>query len=361
MIWLTWRQHRKQALFAVVGLAVLVAVMLPTGLEMHHAFVNTGLAKCLSKLGDAQLVPNAAADTCQGLSQRFQSRFNAMAPIAILLLVLPLLVGLFFGAPLVARELEFGTHRFVWTQEVSRLRWALVKFGLVGGFVLLIATVYAFGAGWWVGPLSEVGDGRLGDLVFDMQGIVPIGYTVFAVALGILAGTLWRRVLPAMAVTLAGFFGVRVLIEMLARPHYLAPKELTYALASPLAPNPATGDWVYTNGVRDAAGRMVAPNAQIQCPDAGAGPAGGGLNPGPVAAGGGGGGGGGLGNGSVHAAAGQPIECTAQGGLGPGAYNWEQYQPGSRFWAFQGIETGIFLALAVVLVYVAIRRLKRTA
>ena len=43
---------------------------------------------------------------------------------------------------------------------------------------------------------------------FDIQGIVPIGYAVFAVALGIAAGTLIGRSLPALAVTV-GFTALR--------------------------------------------------------------------------------------------------------------------------------------------------------
>ena len=38
MIWLAWRQFRKQALFTGIGLAVLAALMIPTGLAMHHSF-----------------------------------------------------------------------------------------------------------------------------------------------------------------------------------------------------------------------------------------------------------------------------------------------------------------------------------
>jgi hypothetical protein len=54
-------------------------------------------------------------------------------------------------------------------------------------------------------------------------------------------------------------------------------------------------------------------------------------------------------------------ELTTQG-LGPGPYsNWMQYQPGSRFWAFQSIETGIFLVLTVLLLYLAVRRIRRIA
>jgi hypothetical protein len=34
MSWLVWRQHRSQALFALLGLAALAAVLVPTGLQV---------------------------------------------------------------------------------------------------------------------------------------------------------------------------------------------------------------------------------------------------------------------------------------------------------------------------------------
>ena len=49
-----------------------------------------------------------------------------------LVLVVPALIGMFWGAPLIAHELETGTFRLAWTQSVSRRRWLLVKMGLVG-------------------------------------------------------------------------------------------------------------------------------------------------------------------------------------------------------------------------------------
>jgi hypothetical protein len=42
MIWLTWRHHRRQALFTALGLAVLAALMIPTGLMMHTRSPTTG-------------------------------------------------------------------------------------------------------------------------------------------------------------------------------------------------------------------------------------------------------------------------------------------------------------------------------
>ena len=339
MIWLTWRQHRKQVLFAVIGLAALAAALLPTGLQMHDKFNNSGLAACLAKLGTAQMVSAKASNSCQDLSGNFSHEFGGMSLIAILLLVLPLLVGLFFGAPLVAREVEHGTHRFVWTQGVSRLRWGTVKFSLVGGITLVLAAAYGLGAGWWSAPLTESGNGRLMPLVFDFQGIAPIGYTVFAVALGIFVGTVWRKVLPAMGVTVVGFIAVRILVETLLRPRFLSAQSLSFSFTGDDVPNPSSGDWVYSSGIRNAAGQMVAPGAQVECN-------GGGISI----------------SGPVNAANPQSVgagSCGSQAGFGPGDYNWEQYQPGSKFWDFQGLETGIFMALAVLLVFFAIRRLGR--
>ncbi|HEX4703442.1 MAG TPA: transporter [Pseudonocardiaceae bacterium] len=333
MIWLTWRQHRKQALFTVLAMAALAAVLVPTGLAMRNSFTHSGLAACLAKLGTAQLIPNNT-QACDNLNSQFHNEYGGLNQVGILFAILPLLVGLFFGAPLIAREVEHSTHRLVWTQGVSRLHWALAKIGLLGAAVIVLAVVYALGAGWWLAPLAATGEGRLSNASFDVQGIAPIGYTLFAVALGIVAGTVWRKMLPAMAATLAGFIGVRVAIDILARRHYLTPQTLSFDVQSQLTTNPNAGDWVYAQGVRDAAGNLVLPNDFISCPPAG-------TN---------------MPNGA------DPLTgCLNQSGLGSGANNWLQYQPADRFWAFQAIETGTFLVLATLLLFLALRRIRRIA
>jgi hypothetical protein len=331
MIWLTWRQHRMQALFTLIGLAVLAALMIPTGLAMRDTFANLGLPDCLRELGHTQFVQASYSEACNTASNQFTNQYGRLALVGILFVFLPLLVGLFWGAPLVAREVEHGTHRLVWTQGISRRRWALVKFGLVGTATLTVAVVYGLGMSWWWTPLSQAGQqSRFNVFLFDMQGLVPIGYTLFAVALGIFAGTIWHKVLPAMAVTLVGFAGLRIALTILARPHYLPARTLTYPVQGVTQePNRTLGDWVLSYGVRDASGNLVAANSEIACP------------PNPQGAG----------------AAG----CGEGFGLGPGAHNWQLYQPASRYWLFQGIEAGIFAALAVLLLYLAVRRIRRVA
>jgi len=343
MIWLTWRQHRRQALYTAVALVALAAIMLPTGLSMHHSFTGTGLASCMASLGTAQITSGTArvSSDCQALSQQFSNQYNSLTFVGILFVILPVFVGIFLGAPLVAREVEHGTHRFVWTQGVSRRHWALVKFALLGAVTLVLAAAYALGMSWWFGPLVTNGGGRLGPVSFDVQGVVPIGYTLFAVSLGIFAGSVSRKVLPAMGVTLVGYAAVRVLIETFARPSYLSPLTATIPVTGDQQFNSASGAWIYAQGVVNGDGKLVLPGGAVNCGpnlkgNATASGVPSGTNP--------------CGNGLVNQ------------GFGPAPFsNWMRYQPGSRFWAFQGIETGIFLALTAILLYLAIRRIRRIA
>jgi hypothetical protein len=342
MIWLTWRQHRRQALYTLIALAALTAVMLPTGLAMHHTFSDSGLAACLAKQGTGPFTPATAPD-CSSLSQQFSSQYSPMTLIGILFVVLPVFVGIFFGAPLVAREVEQGTHRLVWTQGVSRRRWALVKFGLIGALTLILSAAYTLGMDWWSQPQVANG-GRIGPIVFDIEGIAPIGYTLFAVALGVLTGTMSKTVLPAMGVTLAGYAVVRVLIETLARPRYISPLTASLPITGSEHINHAASPWVYSNGIVNAAGKLVLPHSTISCGTQ----SGSGVNTSV--------------SGAVPSATDPCDGGLLSRGLGPGPFsNSTQYQPDSRFWEFQSIETGIFLALTAILLHLAIRRIRRIA
>jgi hypothetical protein len=347
MIWLVWRQHRKQALFALVGLAVLAAFVIPTGMQMHRAFERSGLDDCLPTAARVEFVhqglgPNAdqANDrvrACQDRAGEFAGRYGSLGAAGILLWFLPLFAGLFWGAPLVAREVEHGTHRLVWTQGVSRRRWALVKFGLVGAGVVLAAACYALLVTWWRAPLDQATGQRFLWPLFDLVGLVLVGYALFAVALGVFAGALTRKTLPAMAITLAGFLATRLPVGLLARPRFLAPLERTFPVAGTAAPNQLTGDWILGAGVYDAQGTLrtggtsgatFGDSAQAVCgtpPDA---------PPDPLLE-----------------------QCLAN--YGPDAYNLELFHPADRYWLFQGIETALFVALAVLLLLAAVHWVRR--
>jgi hypothetical protein len=179
-------------------------------------------------------------------------------------------------------------------------------------------------------PLSHAGlSSRFSVVLFDMQGLVPVGYTFFAVALGIFAGAMWPKVLPAMALTLVGFVGVRIALTVLARPNHLPANTRTYPVVSPFSPPEHEDDWILGVGVRNPDGVLVLPNVRMEClPDA--------QGPGER-------------------------RCGSQFGIEAGAYNWQLYQPAGRFWLFQAIETGIFVALAAVLLVLAVRAIRRIA
>ena len=314
MVWMTWRQHRAQATYLLVALAALAAVLVPLGVTMFRALTDLGLSDCHGTL--------LVDDPCEAGRSSFAERFALPHQFSILLVLVPLLIGLFAGAPLIARELEHGTHRLVWMQGVTRRRWLLVKIGLVlGGAAVFAAAVSALVYWWWT-PYERVGTSRFEELEFDIQGLVPVGYTIFAVALGVAAGALVPRVLPAMAVTVAGFIGARAAV-MVARPHFQPAEEARFPLFAENHPGRFIGIWQLSTGVYTSDGQyldrgfiMCAPAAEAE------------LDRG----------------------------CA---GYQPGDYNLTKFHPASDYWTFQLIETGIFLAAAALLIAFAFHRLRR--
>ena len=321
MIWLTWRQHRRQAVFALAGLLALAAFVVPTGLRMRSSFTQLGLSSCVASMGNGRFLPDSFTNSCGEAIRSFTGSYSSLGSISVLLIFLPLLAGIFWGAPLVAREVEHGTHRLVWTQGVSRRQWAVAQFGLVGAGSMLVALVFGLGVSWWMAPLHAVGIPRLDTFNFDVGGIAPVGYTLFAVALGIAAGTIWRRTLPAMAAALVTFVTVRVLVAGLARPRFATPIQLAIPVDRPNPSlNPVHGDWVQSMAIESADGRVLMDHASTVC------------NP-------------------------DSPDCGSMAG----ALNTVSYQPGDRYWWFQGIETGLFVALAVLLCALALQRVRRIA
>ena len=67
----------------------------------------------------------------------------------------PGLIGVFWGAPLITREIETGTFRLAWTQSVMRSRWLAVKVGLIGLVALVAAGLLSLMASWWMNPIYQ--------------------------------------------------------------------------------------------------------------------------------------------------------------------------------------------------------------
>jgi hypothetical protein len=67
----------------------------------------------------------------------------------------PAVIGIFWGAPLIARELETGTFRLAWTQSITRTRWLAVKLALTGLVAMAVTEALGLMYGWWAAPIAQ--------------------------------------------------------------------------------------------------------------------------------------------------------------------------------------------------------------
>jgi hypothetical protein len=283
MTWVVWRQHRTQA---IVMAGVLVGLVL--------LFVTSGhrLAASPSPFAGEKLARN----------------------IANLSVGIPLLLGVFFGATLFARETEQSTHVLAWTQSVTRRRWLASKLGSI-----LLATVVWSGAltvavTWWA---HRGYDRSFENIRFDTEDLMPVAYSLFAVALGFGAGAVLRRLLPAVAVTVAGFFAVRLGVELYLRDSILRARTL---LGGPDLFSSRPAGWVRSLDLLDPQGRVLGGDFRL------------------------------------------PRECARQVTrelsdrcLADHGYRVRMvFHPASQYWPLQWIEAGMFVALAAALVGVGV-------
>ncbi len=336
-MWLTWRQYRGQLVAAAVGLVALAVVLVITGLNLVHLYGTT--------------VAHCKQEGCSSARAAFlQNDASLLAALGALVTVVPGLIGVFWGAPLIARELETGTYRVAWTQSVTRIRWVALKLAVVGIASLAVAGLLSLMVTWWASPLDQVTMNPFGS--FDQRDIVPIAYAAFAFALGVITGVLIRRTVPAMAATVVGFTAARVAVLEWVRPNLAAPIHLTaadnfYIALRPPAGNLNPRDWITSNETVNAAGKVIGQNGII----------GNGIN---VSIGS---------HGMTIAGVGScpnitiPGPAVPAGGPGPaghllvqkclnqlGVHDLLTYQPVSRYWAFQWYEFAIFLVLTFIVV-----------
>ncbi len=319
MIWLTWRQFRAQAW---VTAAVLVAAAVAAVLERQRlAGLTIGT--------EAVCVPT---DQCGGRTVLIVHAGQAWPPGGwtglglVLTYLLPPLIGAVWGAPLVAREFEAGTHRLVWNQSVPPLRWLTVKLLTLGTAALAVTGACAALLTWAGQHHGELARDRIQPVLFTGQGVAPVAYTAFAFALGVAAGAVFRRTLPAVAVTLAGYAAVLFTMTNGVRAHLLTPRtDVTPVTAGNVLAYGITGDgsrmflhsdgdlsgaWVLETRTTDAAGRPF--NGATGC------------------------------DGKARSC----LQWVADQHL----QQHRSYLPGSRFWALQFAEAGIYLAAAALLI-----------
>ncbi len=293
MIWVSWRQHRGQAIASLAVLIALAVYAIALGTSMRSAFSNDGLTACLAR-SQGTACPNGVG--------AFMNEFGSEVNIAFwsVALIVPGLIGVLVGGSLIARELEYGTWRLAWSQAVPRTRWLAVKLALVTGGLIVLGAAMTAVITWYRAPMDRL-TGRLQHNIFDFEGLVLTAYILCAFGFAVLAGLLLRRSIPAMVAAFIPWLAIRLVVEFVFRPHFLAPLTMT---------------------VRNC-------NAPFGC---------------------------GYGLGSVPQITGRvgDLVLTAQRGV-------ITYQPADRFWPFQFIEAGIFVALTAAALGATIWLLHRRA
>jgi hypothetical protein len=329
MIWLTWRQLRAQLVAVYVLVATACLVLLVSGPRI------AALARKKVDVYDAL----TSGD-----------RFVYYAGIAVLA-VAPAVIGIFWGAPLVARELEGGTHRLTWNQSVTRSTWLAVKLASSLCAAALAVGLLSAAVTWWAKPLDGATGNQRGSLYphltpisFAMRGIVPIGYAVFALLLGTACGLLLRRSIPAMALTLAIYVVVQVAVPLWVRPHLLPPTVASVTISlSTLDALGSTGsgpvqvrlhtadrdDWILSNQTVDGAGHPVALPSWFR-----------GCTPPPSSA---------ASSSTRRNADAVGLDTCFRRLTSAGYHQRVVYQPASRFWPLQWAETGLYLVVSALL------------
>jgi hypothetical protein len=295
MLWVGWRQQRSETLITAAFLVVLMALLLPTGLQMASAYDDGGLTHCVAH-GDT--------DACRAAIDAFAARFAKLGDLLAWLTVIPGVIGVLLAAPLV-QQFEHRTYRLDWTQSVTRGRWLAGKLGLAVATAIVTAVALTLLITWWRTPWVHL-QGRMGNSVYDSEGTVVVGYTLFALGLGTAVGAVWRRAVPSLIVAFAGYFALRVFVDTWVRERLMEPVTRNLSLTGTKPPN-LDHDWVLSQYPVDAHGQAL---NLVTCP----------------------------GNGTCAV----PVEAHFE-------FMHVVYHPASHFWALQIRETALFGGLAVAL------------
>ncbi|NEA97640.1 ABC transporter permease subunit [Streptomyces sp. SID13726] len=194
MTWLVWHQHRAAFRTVLGASALAVAFIVFQRSQLHTAGYDA---------------------TSTGLR------------------LMPVLLGVFLGAPLFAGDLENGTAKLVVTQSVSRTRWLTTKLALTALVVVVSTVALSVGFGWWWNLYDEsTGSAWTSGPVFNNTGPVPVALALLSVFGGVAIGVMLRRTLAAMAVTL----GFTVVVQIVWS-HFLAHFLLSLADVATITTN----------------------------------------------------------------------------------------------------------------------------
>jgi hypothetical protein len=319
MVWVTWRQHRATFISVPAVLAAAAVVLVIFGLKAHQDY---------AVLVNCPLDPGKDSQTCSRMMNDFNSTYWPLANVCSLLMQLvPVLLGAFAGAPLLARELETGTFRYAWTQGFGRERQAIAKLALLGVTLAVLAWAFSELFRWFFQPFLYVEqmNQMSTESVFVTRGLVFPAFTLVSFAIGAFLGMLFRRIIPAMAVTL----GAYLLLQLLAwgvRGQY--PLTVVTSNAQQFAAYGTPGQpgfpWILNTWVTGPGGKPASQAVLSRVMDT-------------------------LGGGN------QVVSV-------PKGYTlWTRFFPPSNFWPMQFIEAGWLLVLAVAFAAGAVWLVRRRA
>ncbi|ALG05591.1 ABC transporter permease [Kibdelosporangium phytohabitans] len=255
MIWVSWRRQRAQ-LITLLGMLVigggLIALLRS---NMIDTIESLRLTNCVTQ--SATSCP--AAGSIPLFATDWTTPLHAGQAV---ILFLPVLIGVFIGAPLFARELEQGTHVLAFTQSVSRTRWMISKLVVALAPALIVLIALQNLVSWWLsaaGLLGPRNSGSLHFLNYGIEHVSPAAFTLFAFAVGAFLGVVSRRTLVAMTAGLGAFVVLRLAMSELVM-RVLPVHRVEYAAG--VSQSAAMGEYrgaslTVGSGWIDAAGREM--------------------------------------------------------------------------------------------------------
>ncbi|MGW5868900.1 ABC transporter permease [Streptomyces sp. NPDC055239] len=187
--WADVRVHRA-ALRTGLGLVVLAAVVTGFLRWANYAYPEPTGA-CTS---------SGSCDTFLGFASARTLLYEFVKNYSLAMLLIPVLIGAFVAGPVIAREMESGTHKLAWTQSVSPARWLMSKLTVFA--VTSVAGGLALMAVFWLGRSGVESMWNLSWAdrgVYESIGPVFVAYCLLGVMVGALVGLLVRRTLVALA------------------------------------------------------------------------------------------------------------------------------------------------------------------
>ena len=304
--WVTWRQHRLGLIGAVALLGGVSVLLIWSRISIHRSYSDLGLNHCT----------DYSTPQCRSAMDLFLQQYQGWGQfLPRFLTFVPVLLGVFVGAPVIAKELESGTFRFAWTQGRSRVQWTVIKIVLLG--LALTAAALSFSAlfAWWFTPFVPAMGRMESGQAYEVLGVVFAARTLFAFTLGVFLGAVIRRSIPAMAATGTAWLLVAWPSVLWLRPRIEKP------ISVPDNANLVTQNgWVVHSWIQDPGGHHLSELQLFR----------------------------------LAQSTGQNTRVSFEQFLTAHHYTrWVSYQPDSRFWHFQLIEASAYLALAILFGFAA--------